>query len=56
LRKGSGSASKGIRVILIKKALDAKVLDNISGKRIMAELNLLLKEKILRYILPSLRP
>ncbi len=31
--------------ILIKKALEAKVLDNISGKRIMAELNLLLKEK-----------
>ncbi len=32
-------------IILIKKALDAKVLDNISGKRITAELNLLLKEK-----------
>ncbi|MCL4321063.1 MAG: hypothetical protein M0016_02260 [Deltaproteobacteria bacterium] len=30
---------------LIKNALDARVLDNISGKRITAELNLLLKEK-----------
>lgn len=30
---------------LIEKALEAKVLDNISGKRIMSELNLLLREK-----------
>ncbi|MDA8272901.1 MAG: hypothetical protein M0Z72_04085 [Deltaproteobacteria bacterium] len=31
--------------IFIKKAMGAKVLDNISGKRITAELNFLLKEK-----------
>ncbi|MCL4542140.1 MAG: hypothetical protein M1458_00090 [Deltaproteobacteria bacterium] len=31
--------------ILIEEALEAKALDNVSGNRIMAELNLLLKEK-----------